>query len=373
MKHHRLTVALLAALLAPFWYSAGSRADDFTPGRDSFYVGDQRGGPPQPAPFPPLGTVSKFRVSNGDFQGVLITGTPFPPGHPIAPNGIVVNPVWPPELVVAFQNASTPFNGEVQVFDEATGALKSVLVPDDDPHAPCAPFGILLYNNLLLVADEGGCGPGPDAVEAFDTTTTPATFLRNLDTTGYSNSFFHPFGMVIGPDGKLYVANRPIDPEVGVGDVMRFNLQTKRFFDVFVDGAKCRCNLDHPSSVVFGPDGRLYVTSSRPAEPNTPSNDTDKILIFDGTTGTFVDKIDLDRPGGQRSAAPGLLFGPQGQLYVTIAQLNDLGFATGVGSVRRYNVASKLFHDMVQPNTKLQLPTLFTFGGTNPATLAYER
>jgi DNA-binding beta-propeller fold protein YncE len=111
--------------------------------------------------------------------------------------------------------------------------------------------------------------------------------------------------MVIGPDGKLYVANRPIDPEVGVGDVMRFNLQTKRFFDVFVDGAKCRCNLDHPSSVVFGPDGRLYVTSSRPAEPNTPSNDTDKILIFDGTTGTFVDKIDLDRPGASAARRQG--------------------------------------------------------------------
>jgi hypothetical protein len=369
MKFRLLTTALMTTLLSPFWSSVGTRADDFTPGRDAFYVSDQRGGPPQPAPFPPLGTVSKFRVSNGEFQRVLITGTPFPPGHPITPNGIVVNPVSPPELVVAFQNADTPFNGEIRVFEEATGALKSVLVPDDDPHAPCAPFGILLYNNLLLVADEGGCGPGPGAIEAFDTTTTPATFLKNLDTTGYSNSFFHPFGMVIGPDGKLYVANRPIDPEVGVGDVMRFNLQTKRFFDVFVSGAKCGCNLDRPSGVVFGPDGRLYVTSSRPA--TAPSDDTDKILIFDGATGAFVDKIDLDRPGGQRSAAPGLLFGPQGLLYVTIDQLKDSGTATGIGSAHRYNLASKLFHDMVPSNTKLQLPTLFTFGGTNPATLLY--
>jgi hypothetical protein len=194
VRFRLLTMALMATLLAPFWSSVGSRADDFTPGRDAFYVSDQRGGPPQPAPFPPLGTVSKFRVSNGDFQRVLITGTPFPPGHPVTPNGIVVDPVSPPELVVAFQNADTPFNGEIRVFEEATGALKSVLVPDDDPHAPCAPFGILLYNNLLLVADEGGCGPGPGAVEAFDTTTTPATFLRNLDTTGYSNSFFTPLG-----------------------------------------------------------------------------------------------------------------------------------------------------------------------------------
>jgi hypothetical protein len=67
------------------------------------------------------------------------------------------------------------------------------------------------------------------------------------------------------------------------------------------------------------------------------------------------------------------LFGPQGLLYVTIDQLKDSGAATGIGSVRRYNVASRLFHDLVPPNTKLQLPTLFTFGGTNPTTLAYER
>jgi len=58
---------------------------------------------------------------------------------------------------------------------------------------------------------------------------------------------------------------------------------------------------------------------------------------------------------------------------VTIAQLKDSGEATGVGSVRRYNVASKLFHDMVSSNTALRVPTLFTFGGTNPATLIYEK
>jgi hypothetical protein len=84
---------------------------------------------------------------------------------------------------------------------------------------------------------------------------------------------------------------------------MRFNLQTKRFFDVFVSGAKCGCNLDRPSGVVFGPDGRLYVTSSRPA--TAPSDDTDKILIFDGAAGAFVDKIDLDRPGASAARRQG--------------------------------------------------------------------
>jgi hypothetical protein len=343
-----LAVTLMAALVLPL-LSMSSRGAD-----DSFYVSDQN-----------LQTVSKFNANTGAFQGVLINaavgGTK---GGNFTPTGIVVNRVSPPELVVANQNADTPLNGEIRVFDEATGKPKRVLVPASDPNAPFIPFAILLYGSELLIADEAG------RIEVFNATTTPATFLQNFSTTGYVNANnFHPFGMVIGPDGMLYVANRSGD----VGDVIRFNPATRTFLNVFVSGATCGCNLDRPSGVVFGPDGRLYVTSSRPA--TAPSDDTDKILIFDsnGTIGTFARKINLDSPGGPRSAAPGLLFGPQGPLlYVTIAQLNDSGAQTGVGSVRRYNVGSGIFSNIVPPNTNLKLPTLFTFGGTNPTTLVYE-
>ncbi|HEY2530116.1 MAG TPA: hypothetical protein VGJ20_19650 [Xanthobacteraceae bacterium] len=100
------------------------------------------------------------------------------------------------------------------------------------------------------------------------------------------------------------------------------------------------------------------MTSSKPAKGAT-TDDTDKVLIFDSTTGKFADKIDLDGPGAfVRSAAPGLLFGPQGLLYVTITQLNSLGVATGVGSVRRYNVKSKQYNDLVPPQTYLALPAI---------------
>jgi len=173
-----LAVALMAALVLPLLSMSSSRADD------SFYVSDQKSN-----------TVSKFNANNGNFQGVLITaaagGTS---GGNFTPTGIVVNRVSPPELVVANQNADTPLNGEIRVFDEATGALKRVLVPASDPNAPFAPFAILLNGSELLIADEAG------RVEVFNATTTPATFLQDFSTTGYVNANnFHPFGMVVGP------------------------------------------------------------------------------------------------------------------------------------------------------------------------------
>lgn len=215
-------IAVTAAVVLPLLSMGSSRADDFTPGRDSLCVSDESGLPFNPPTF--LGTVSNFKASNGTFQGVLInamvggTATPgYPGGFCFTPNGIVVSPVSPPQLVVANQNICDG-NGEIKAFDEATGLLKSTLVASTDPNAPSVPFGILLYQGELLIADEAG------RVEVFDGTTTPARFLRNLDTAGYSNAgCFSPFGMVVGPDGYLYVATRCSNG----GDVIRFNPRSK--------------------------------------------------------------------------------------------------------------------------------------------------
>ena len=351
MRRHAIKclTVVLATIVASLWSSGSSRAADVISNPISLYVSDEI-----------LNTVTQYNAITGAFQRVLITAGA---GGMVGPNGIVVNRVAPPELVVANQNLFLPINGDIRVFLEGRGgAPEFTLVPASDPNAPFAPFAILLYGTELLIADEAG------RVEVFDATTTPATFLQNLDTTGYTKPL-NPFGMVVGPDGLLYVATRSFEAGVA-GDVIRFDLAKNKFVDVFVTGEGCFCNLDDPSGVVFGPDQRLYVTSSRPATP--PLGDTDKILIFNGTTGMFVDRIDLDGAGATvRSAAPGLLFGPNGLLYVTIAQLDASGNATGVGSIRKYDVAKKQFQVIVQPNTTLKLPTLLTFGSTNPATLVY--
>lgn len=217
-------------------------------------------------------------------------------------------------------------------------------------------------------------GP-PGQITVFDA--MDGTLLGSFDATGYTSPF-HPFGMVIGPDGKLYVASR-ISEDPAAGDVLRFDLRTQKFIDVFVSGANCGCNLDHPTSLAFGPDGRLYVTSSYHMM-GADKHDTDKIVVFDGATGRFVDKIDVDRPaneGKPRMAAIGIVFGPEDRLYATITGLDNLGNFTLVGSLRAYDVRTKQFRTIVPPGPPMGpstfvLPSLLTFGKTNPATLVYE-
>src|SRR5262249_49798801 len=139
-------------------------------------------------------------------------------------------------------------------------------------------------------------------------------FLGTLDFTGF-NAEVHPRGIAFGPDGLLYVSvvgNLALG-KVLPGYIVRFNPHTGRFFDIFTSNQASGCagDLHRPEGLTFGPDGKLYVTSFR-ANPD----DTDKILIFNGTTGQCLDKIDLDQVGPLRAFAQALLFGPGGRLFV---------------------------------------------------------
>ncbi|WP_394138818.1 NHL repeat-containing protein [Cytobacillus oceanisediminis] len=127
--------------------------------------------------------------------------------------------------------------------------------------------------------------------------------------------------------------------------------------------------LHRPEGLVFGPDDNLYITSFRDI---TDVDDTDKILIFDGGTGEYIDKIDLYASGNPRAFAQAILFGPGGDLFVPITG----GDESNTGSVRIYDVESKMLKAVLVPPASadgpLGEPWYLTFGNTNPATLAYQ-
>jgi glucose/arabinose dehydrogenase len=91
-------------------------------------------------------------------------------------------------------------------------------------------------------------------------------------------------------------------------------------------------DLHRPEGLVFGPDGNLYVTSFRAG-----ATDNDRVLVL-GVLGqesaTLEGQIDLALPeaeGGQRAFAQALLFGPKGFLYVPVSG----GDPSEAGEVRR--------------------------------------
>jgi hypothetical protein len=291
--------------------------------------------------------------------------------------------------VVANQNVNLPISGAILTYNGATGAFMDALIPFTDKHAPPAPRGIVL-GGALFVANLPQTNPNPNGnLQAF---TRDGVFVADLNPRGNFSVKFHPRGVVIGPDGLLYVSNAPSLspglPGAGLhGQILRFDPATMAFRDVFIsDNAvnpsatvTCNCDFNRPEGLVFGPDGNIYVTSFR-----ANSEDTDKIMIFAGpgsaNPGAFLDEIDLDQVSGNpqdRASAQALLFGPGGLLYVPI---NGPGTTTGqsvgfsTGEVRRYNVGTKTFDVIVRPFVKggpMEEPWYLTFGKTDPATLAY--
>lgn len=266
-------------------------------------------------------------------------------------------------LFVANQNVNQPYPGEVLRYELSDGLPAGALVPSSDPHAPFAPRGIISWKGVVYVADFLGSGSSlpPGRLLAFDQTT--GKFLREFSPSDKFAFSFHPRGLVIGPNGLLYVANFPdLSTSLG-GQVLVFDPKTLDFVGAFISDAGGPGQLNRPEGLVFGPDGNLYITSFR-ADPT----DTDSIRIYAGHSGVYIGKIDLDTVGQPRSYGQALLFGPGGKLFVPMSA------GPTAGQVRRYDVTTPQTYDVfvVPPAGATSELWYLTFGKTNPGTLAYE-
>jgi DNA-binding beta-propeller fold protein YncE len=155
----------------------------------------------------------------------------------------------------------------------------------------------------LLACVAAGVGPvqaeellvsgfGSDAVGRYSI--TDGTFLGARS----GGTLDGPQGVIMGPDGRLYVANEGLDR------VDRYHPRTLEFIDVFVPTASG--GLDGPTGLAFGPDGNLYVASF----------ETSSILRFNGLSGEFIDVFVPSGSGTLSGPDVGIIFGPDGNLYV---------------------------------------------------------
>src|SRR5262249_53845998 len=130
-----------------------------------------------------------------------------------------------------------------------------------------------------------------------------------------------PRGIIFGPDGSLYVADR-VAADDSLGRIVRFDGTTGAFLDEFVPAGF----VGRPSGLVFAPSvedaGRLdlYVTGLL----------TDSISRFHGVTGAYLGEFVASGSGGLDYPV-GLTFGPDGDLYVT-----SLGRGEGIRTVARF-------------------------------------
>lgn len=168
------------------------------------------------------------------------------------------------------------------------------------------------------------------------------SYLGELVPSG-SGGLLEPDSMVIGPDGYLYVTS---GSDTVTSAVLRFDVDTGAFIDVFASGN----GMDRPYGLAFGDDGYLYVASFH----------SDEILRFDDTTGDFVDVFAVGDglPGGL-NGPDSVVFGPDGGLYVT-TQGSVAGTFPGLPSeVLRYDVSTGTSSVFIQQPTPA--PSSFGF------------
>jgi hypothetical protein len=205
-------------------------------------------------------------------------------------------------------------------YDESTGAFVDEFVRHKSGGLVDA-TGVVIspHDHNVYVSSGHFASPGQVVgVLRYDGST--GAFLNEFAGRPYLTS---PRAMLFGPDGNsdgkldLYVADGNDDGPGGA--VVRFDGITGAFIDYFV--SRGSSPLSHPNGMVFGPDGNLYVTSSGTAQ----------VLRYDGTTGAFLGAFIASNSDHVLTTPVTVTFGPDGNLYVA-----DFAPVTGNPAILRY-------------------------------------
>ncbi len=266
---------------------------------------------------------------------------------------------WASNDIYAYNACTGAFEFTLDTTGDVEGSMTILRGPDDNLYIAGEKNDRILRFNWQTGAFMG--------IFVWD---NPATVV--VDESGGLDS---PTGMAIGPDGNLYVAS------FNNNNILRYDGITGAFIDEFVSSGLGGLN-GPDAGMAFGPDGNLYV----------PSYNNNRVLVYNGTTGAFI-KIFADANSGiskprtvlfrsdgrvlvsnegnstirqfdatgsflgtfasGATGCTGIVFGPDGSLYVTSASINR---------VRRYH-----------PDTGALIDTFVPIGsgGLSGATFVY--
>jgi hypothetical protein len=204
-------------------------------------------------------------------------------------------------LYVASANTSS-----VLRYDPVTGASAGTFIATGSGGLEQA-RGLLFSNGYLYVTSAGTTttGAGVNSVLRFDATTgAPAGVSGQPGDAVFissgSGGLTNPSTIVFGPDGNAYVSSSASSSNA----VLRYNSTTGAYIDAFVPSGSG--GLDGPIGLAFRPDGYLYVVGWR----------SNSVLRYQAATGAYVDTVVPSGSGGVSNPTE-LLFDATGNLLVT--------------------------------------------------------